>query len=314
MSGPGRLKKQATSMTLSQIPDIVKDLKAATYEGKEQVTHLMDIVALHQSQNPAALVQGGAIKPLVELLTNGNDGSQIHAASTLATIAAAKYEYQDKIIDAGGVEPLCHLLHQGSNKANCYAAAAVASLADQRKHQERIIKAGACRPLARLVREDVTVDTQWHASDAIADLSVQNPAAQKLFYEAGVVPLELALNSVDGSPSEVSFTFYPQPTIDRLSITGGPAEGGTVVTLHGSGFGAFGVVPRPLAWSLDGGYSQAERIVARCRFGEVEAPVIDLKVGQPTARVRTAGPCFAVLGMLDWVQCQANSAWNRTNR
>ena len=59
MSGAGRLKKQATHMKFAEIPGIVKELKQATYEEKEKVSHLMDIVALHQTQNPAALVSGG---------------------------------------------------------------------------------------------------------------------------------------------------------------------------------------------------------------------------------------------------------------
>lgn len=63
-------------------------------------------------------------------------------------------------------------------QANCYAAAAIASLSDQPKHQQPLISAGACQPLVRLVRGDVTVDTQLHASDAIADLSCQNPEAR----------------------------------------------------------------------------------------------------------------------------------------
>ena len=40
-------------MKFAEIPEIVKDLRQASFEEKEKVTHLMDIVALHQSQNPA---------------------------------------------------------------------------------------------------------------------------------------------------------------------------------------------------------------------------------------------------------------------
>ena len=94
--------------------------------------------------------------------------------------------------------------------------------------------------------------------------------------EASVVPLELALNSVDGSPSDIFFTYYHQPSIDRISITGGPVDGGTVVTIHGSGFSVFGLVPRHQSWRTDGGYSASHRINSRCKFGEVDVPVIDM--------------------------------------
>ena len=52
--------------------------------------------------------------------------------------------------------------------------------------------------------------------------------------------------------------------------------GGTVVTLHGQGFDAFGAVPRALAWADDGGRSASHRLVARCRFGGISVPVIDM--------------------------------------
>ena len=102
--GDGRLKRQATTMKLTDIQSMSKELKNASYEEKEKVAHLMDIVAHHQTQNPGALVAGGAIKPLIELCESGNDGSQIHAASTLAIIAkmrAAKLEAPAQAAQAG---------------------------------------------------------------------------------------------------------------------------------------------------------------------------------------------------------------------
>ena len=193
MGGDGRLKKQATMMSLTDIQGSVKELKAAAYEEKEKVVHLMDVVAHHQSQNPAALVSGGAIKPLIDLIDSGNDGSQIHAASCLAIIATTKMEYQDKIVAAGAIPPLVKLLKMGSNKAMTYAAEAIAAISEQRKYQEPILKAGAILPLCRLVRGDVTVDTQVHASDAVANLAAQNPEAQHTFFSQGIVPLLLEL-------------------------------------------------------------------------------------------------------------------------
>ena len=189
----GHLKRQASQMTFNDMPQLIKDLKKAAYEDKEKLTHLIDVLAVQADANPQGLVAAGAIAPLVELVKTGNDGAQIHAASALATIAAAQYDYQDQIIQAGAIVPLVSLLHMGSNVANCFAAAAIASLSDQPKHRPAIIKAGACTPLVRLVREDVTVDTQLHASDAIADLSSENGEAQRIFHAAGAVPLLLLI-------------------------------------------------------------------------------------------------------------------------
>ena len=117
MAGVGRLKRQASSLTPTDVPRIVEELRNAPYEEKEKVVRLMDVMAAHdKSVNPGALVMAGAIAPLVDLVKSGNDGSQIYAASTLATIASTKQEYQDKIVGAGGIKPLCALLRMGSNK------------------------------------------------------------------------------------------------------------------------------------------------------------------------------------------------------
>ena len=179
-------------MAFNDIPQIVKDLKHAPYEAKEKHVHLMDIVATQQQKNPGALVAAGAVKPLVDLISNGNDGAQLYSASTLATIAAANSEYQLKIIEAGGIAPLVTLLRMGSNKAQENAAYALAELSEQRAQQDPIIKAGIVVPLVRLLRGDVTENAHLHAADAVANLSVQNPKAQRAFYEAGAVPLLLA--------------------------------------------------------------------------------------------------------------------------
>lgn len=150
---------------------------------------------------------------------------------------------------------------------------------------------------------------------------------------AGTVPLELALNAVDGSPSIVTFTFYRQPTISGLSsLVGGPSAGGSIVTLRGVGFDAFGFVRRDLAWSSDGGASASHRIVSRCRFGDVGVPVIDMTATEavcvvpplPGGQLRTArGNSSGVLVSLslnaapeDYVTCTAESepaAYTRPN-
>ena len=201
------LKRQAASMKREEFADVVRRLSlesTSTMEERDTLCHLVDILATHTASHPAALVKAGVIEPLIALVASGGDAAQIHAASTLATIAAAKYEYQDRIIAAGGVGPLCVLLKMGSNRANCYAAAAIASLADQPRYQEQILKAGAALPLVRLVREDATVETQLHAADAIADLSAHNPKAQRMFHQAGAVPLLLSLLKGDKAKANTS--------------------------------------------------------------------------------------------------------------
>ena len=107
--GWGKLKKIASAISLAEIPNLVKDLDKASYEERERQAALLDVVALQQASNPAALVSAGAIKVLVELVSSGSDGAQIHSASTLATIAASKHEYQDMVVAANAIPPLISL-------------------------------------------------------------------------------------------------------------------------------------------------------------------------------------------------------------
>ncbi|KOO32569.1 beta-glucan synthesis-associated [Chrysochromulina tobinii] len=190
--GDGKLKRQASQMQLTDIPQVVKDLKAAQDSAtKEKLVHLIDCLSVQADKNPSTLVAAGVIKPLVDLLDNGNDGCQVHASSTLATIAASNSDFQMKIVDAGAIPPLVQILKSGSNKAQVFAAYAIAELSEQRSQQDPIVRAGAVVPLVRLLRSDVTEDAHLHAADAVANLSVGNTKSQKAFFEAGAVPLLL---------------------------------------------------------------------------------------------------------------------------
>lgn len=151
MGGDGRMKKLASSQGKDDIPRIIKELKAADQQGKEKNAHLLDMLS-EQEECVKAMGRSGAIAPLVELVAKGNDGGQIHAASTLSRIASADKEFLSAIIAAGAVQPLVILLRMGSQKAQMFAAAALASISEDYLQQKPIIKAGAISPLVRLLR------------------------------------------------------------------------------------------------------------------------------------------------------------------
>lgn len=105
----------------------------------------------------------------------------------------------------------------------------------------------------------------------------------------GTVPLRAALNGVDGTPSgeiagedhdegvssEVAFTFYELPQLHTLELTGGPVAGGSLVTIAGLGFDAFGATPFAQSWHKEGGRSSSHQLISRCRFGRREVPALD---------------------------------------
>ncbi len=178
-------------------------------------------------------------------------------------------------------------------------------------------------PLATLMEGAAAPSGAALAGGAVAvagGTGVQGASCATLATVNGTVPLQVALNGVDGVAAEgvaftsegvaftgVNFTFYEQPTLTALALSGGPVAGGSLVTVAGRGFDAFGVVPHQLAWytdgrasnpaprraarsipsprpaspptptrSADGGLSRSHRIVSRCRFGTIESPVLDL--------------------------------------
>ena len=73
-----------------------------------------------------------------------------------------------------------------------------------------------CNPLVRLLRGDVTEDAHLHA-DAVANLAVQNPKAQKAFYEAGAVPLLLA--QLHTGKSQCSSPTLQAPLASRRALS-----------------------------------------------------------------------------------------------
>ena len=95
MQGQGKLKKEVSLMNVNDIPQAVVSLKAPSLVEQERAAHLVDVLATHHKDHPKALVSAGAIGPLVELVASGSDGSQIHAASTLATLAQVGEGFQE---------------------------------------------------------------------------------------------------------------------------------------------------------------------------------------------------------------------------
>jgi hypothetical protein len=78
--------------------------------------------------------------------------------------------------------------------------------------------------------------------------------------EPGVVPFSMSLNGVDFIDEPrvaLDYTYYTQPTVFRgVYPTGGPIQGGTVMTFQGEGFASFG----------------AQAHMARCVWGPAAVP------------------------------------------
>ena len=192
VAGEGRIKKLASQVGTEHIPGIVKDLKTAPQDGKEKCAHLLDVLTSSLADGIPAMVRAGAVAPLVGMLASGTDGGQIHAASALASIAAARHDFAATIVSAGAVAPLVALVRSGSAKAQMHASAALAALSEDRTQQWPIIKAGAILPLVRLLRLGID-DVKIHAALCIANISAAHSEAQHAIHAAGATPLLLSM-------------------------------------------------------------------------------------------------------------------------
>ena len=99
------------------IKQLVKTVAEGNAEAKEQAAvALLQVAQMDHGANSDALFKGGAIKPLVSLLSSGVAKAQSSAAAALALTIAKKAEHQKALVDLGGVYPLVALLRTGSAK------------------------------------------------------------------------------------------------------------------------------------------------------------------------------------------------------
>ena len=160
---------------------------------------------------------------------------------------------------------LCHEEARGGDTGYSLSRCAGGSGADGRR-----VDGGAgysAAPLTTLAEGAAAPSDAALAGGAVAvaeGTGVEGASCATVATPNGTVPLKVALNGVDGVPSEgtaftsegvafagVNFTFYEQPTLTALALTGGPVAGGSLVTVAGQGFDVFGAVPHALAWYAD---------------------------------------------------------------
>ena len=101
-------KKLAADRKAIDLKQLVKSLSTAPMEGsdgKEYCAQLLSVIVEQQYPKEgtkdgiedicASIHKAGAIKPLVQLVAEGNDGAQIYASSTLAALALNNEERSD---------------------------------------------------------------------------------------------------------------------------------------------------------------------------------------------------------------------------
>ena len=176
----------AASPALAPAPEIVEiaaattgsrssepsDLDDGTEARKCAANALAELASL--SKNSTAIVAAGGIRPLVQLLIEGDDEGKQCASAALARLATGNRQTAADIATAGAIVPLVDLL-RGScgDAAQQEAAGALFALADDNNNRVAITDAGGIGPLVTLLGSSNERSRQ-HAKGVLVRLSIES--------------------------------------------------------------------------------------------------------------------------------------------
>ena len=165
----------------------------------ENAARALENLAIY-SYNQQAIVEAGAIAPLVKLLTDGTDTQKENAARVLRNLAENN---KVAIVNAGAIDPLVKLL-DGTDRQKEYAAEALWELSEKNHdNQVAIVNAGAIDPLVELVRSG-TDDQQANAAGTFLALAENNHDNQVVIVNAGAIDLLVELVRSGTDPQQTN--------------------------------------------------------------------------------------------------------------
>mmetsp|Transcript_23990 Transcript_23990/g.54003 ORF Transcript_23990/g.54003 Transcript_23990/m.54003 type:complete len:642 (-) Transcript_23990:57-1982(-) len=134
-------------------------LTSGTAEDKQKAIFMLRIYAAEHAENQAAIVESGALVPLVNLLGHDAPGLREEAARALWNLARNNKEINSQnqvaISRAGAIFPLIRLLDDDEQRIRVVAAAVLNDLAtDNPGNQVAIAQGGAIGPLVRILKRD----------------------------------------------------------------------------------------------------------------------------------------------------------------
>ncbi len=152
----------------------------------------------NNSDNQQAIVEAGAIAPLVKLVRSGTDDQKVNAAEALGALANDNRDNQNKIAKAGAIEPLVELVRSEidaqKRKRSTTAERALENLAYNNPDNQKVIM----EKLVKLLTDGTDIQKD-NADTALLFLGEENPDNQKAIVEAGASKpyVELVKNGTD---------------------------------------------------------------------------------------------------------------------
>eukprot|EP00929_Paragymnodinium_shiwhaense_P106430 TRINITY_DN7180_c0_g2_i1.p1 TRINITY_DN7180_c0_g2~~TRINITY_DN7180_c0_g2_i1.p1 ORF type:complete len:809 (-),score=234.95 TRINITY_DN7180_c0_g2_i1:235-2661(-) len=137
----------------------VEQLWTGSADERQRAALRLRNLAADNTENQVAIVQAGAIAPLVKLLQDSDEVMREEAARALWNLARSSKNInshnQNAIAQAGAIPPLIRLLEDAVPRVRVVAAAVLNDLAiDNEANQVAITKAGVIEPLINLVKKD----------------------------------------------------------------------------------------------------------------------------------------------------------------
>jgi hypothetical protein len=192
--------------------DGIAKLTEALKRGVSEAAGALMNLALHSKADQSAILKGGALPHLVEMLSSGTPAGQEEAAGAIMNLVSSAAENQKAVSDAGAVLPLVMLLSFGSTPTTKeQAAAALGNLAHKNEAIRKAILAAQAGPaLLEMLKPETeskatgakkveapmgkkTGGPQVEGANCLRNLLEGDAPTQAVLVEEGVLPLAAAL-------------------------------------------------------------------------------------------------------------------------
>jgi len=179
----------------------LQQLRTGNLDEKQRAAFMLRNFAAESAENQIAIVQAGAIAPLVRLLEERSPGVREEAARALWNLARNNKEInmhnQEAIAQAGAIPSLVRLLSDSVPRVRVVAAAVLNDLAiDNVANQAAIARAGAVAPLVHLLQHDESPALVM-SSRLLQSLATNNADAHVALALADAIPALVELLKAD---------------------------------------------------------------------------------------------------------------------
>ena len=145
-------------------------------------------ISLMAPKHAWAVVQGGALGPLLEMIQNvQSDDSAAQAAGVLGNLASSDLG-KISVIHAGAITPLVNLLREGGDESKTKVAGALQNIAISDAGEAAVIAAGVVVPLVAFLRQG-SEEGKTNAAGLIGNIACSLEGKVAVLDAGAVVPL-----------------------------------------------------------------------------------------------------------------------------